>query len=339
MGIGVEPAAVYAIASDLESDLPAKALTNALRQLVLDGPDFALNTLGGSLVTAALNVKCKMSGKGILPDESSFDEKCLAKLGRHISARRFFWGFVTGREGRPVVRLHFWQEGRGDRVATLPYDDSARERVAARLYAKLVTPERVGDLAVVGPAEGELVVDGRAEGTYAPGTELTLIAGEHNLEVRQGPRVVARAHARVVAGAQAAVTLEAVAAPAVAAPLAPVNEPPRVTIRPKPSAWPWVLGGATAAGLAGAGAFWALRAGEASDLSKACADKRCPERDAGAVDRGRTWTALSAASLGVGVAAGAGLAAYLVTSRRSPPLAGALVPLPGGAAAALSGSF
>jgi hypothetical protein len=339
MGPGAEPAAVFDLASDLESDLPAKTLTNALRQLVLDGPDYALNSLGAPLVVTAADLKCKLGGPGgILPDERAFDDACLKKLGRHLGVRRFFWGFVTTRGGATVVRLHLWQAGEPDRVATLPYDEATRERVAARLYAKLVKPDQVGDLAVAGDVSGELFVGDRPGGPYAPGVELTLPAGEHVVEVRQGPRVVARARALVVVGRRAEARLEPVATPTPPPP-GHVHEPPPITVRPKASAWPWVLGSVGVAGLAGSGAFYLLRSDARDDLRLACPENICPEARRSAVRRADLYGTISVASLGVGLAASAGLVTYLLMAKREPKIVGGAVPIAGGWALSLEGRF
>jgi hypothetical protein len=341
MGAGVDAVGVMSLEADRPSDFAAKTLTNALRQTVLDEPEYTLNDSNASLLLLATEFKCPMGTSGReLPDERVFDDACLRKVGKFIGVSRLFWGYVTaGAGGGTVVRLHFWQRGQRERVATLPYEVTARDRIAARLYRKLVTPEKVGDVTLSGAAQGELVVDGRAQGSYAPGVELTLFAGEHAIEVRQGLRVVARASARVAAEARAEVQLKPVAEPVAAPPSRLPTEPPPVVIRPRPSAWPWVLGGTAVAGLAGAGVFWTLRQSERSDLAGACFDKRCPEREGDAVERGRTLTTLSAISLGVGVAAGAGLTAYLLTPRRALPVTGAVAPLPGGGVMSLWGSF
>jgi hypothetical protein len=348
MGHGVDPVAVVSLVSDLEDDVASKGLTNALRQQVLDAPEYALWGENPSLFDTAHQARCRLDAPGgLVPDERVFDEACLRRMGKHLGVTRFLWGFVTAKGGPPVVRLHFWQQGQGDRAASLPYDPALRTRLAERLYRKLVTPEKVGDVTVSGAFQGELVVDGKSQGAYASGAELTLPAGEHDVEVRQGPRVVARGRARVAARASAGVTLEAVAASAVAGPTGPVNEPPRVTIRPQASAWPWVLGGTAAVGLAGAGTFWALRQGEASDLRRACAEPRCPPAQRDAVERGDRYGTLSVVSLSLGVVAGAGLAAYLLLATREPSgrptaaprLTGALYPLAGGGAATLVGRF
>ncbi|HEU4407886.1 MAG TPA: hypothetical protein VFS43_21675 [Polyangiaceae bacterium] len=339
MGHGVEPAVVFALASDLDSDLPAKAMTNALRQVVLDGPDFALNVLAGPLASEAREARCKLGGPGgLLPDERAFDPACLQRIGRRAGVGRFFWGFVRASEGRVVVRLHLWREGEGDRAAELPYDEGARDRVAARLYAKLVRPDKVGDLTVSGEASGELWVDGRAEGAYSPGLELTLPAGGHEIEVRQGPRVVARARAAVTPGGRAEAMLEPVAPPPSPPPVR-VADPPPVTIRPKASAWPWVLGGTAAAGFAGAGAFYLLRRSELGDLGDGCYGRACPLRQQGAVDRADRYGTFAAISLGVGLAAGAGLATYALTVKRRPRVVGGAAPLAGGFVFGVGGAF
>ncbi|HEU4407808.1 MAG TPA: hypothetical protein VFS43_21265 [Polyangiaceae bacterium] len=271
MGVGVEAVSVLSLEADRSSDLAAKTLTNALRQTVLDEPEYTLDDENPSLILMARELKCPMGRSGgELPDERVLDDACLRKAGKFLGVSRFFWGYVTaGAGGAAVVWLHFWQRGQPDRVATLPYDAAARDRIAARLYRTLVTPEKVGDVALSGAAQGDLVVDGRGQGAYAPGVELTLSAGEHALKVRQGPRVVARANVRVESRGRAEARLEPVAEPA-----------------PSPA---------------------------------------------------RT---LSAVSLGVGLVAGASLAAYLLAPRRgAAPIAGAVVPLAGGAVAGVAGSF
>jgi hypothetical protein len=340
-GPGAEPAAVFPLASDLDSDLPAKAITNELSRLVLDGPDFALNTLGSPLLSAAKEARCKLGGgSGLLPDESTFDRPCLARLGRRVGAAQFFWGFVRAdSRGRPVVRLHLFREGAGDRVAELIYDEDARGRVAARLYAKLVRPGEVGDVTLSGDASGELAVDGRPEGPYAPGIELTLSTGDHQFEVRQGQRVVARGRALVMQGGRVEARLEPVAAP-VPAPLAPFVDPPRVTVRPRASAWPWVLGGTAIVGLAGTGAFWALRGAAKGDAEGPCSGAVCPPRARADIERADRYGVLAGVSLGVGLAAGAGLTAYVLTAKREPRVVGGVAPVAGGGAAlSVWGSF
>jgi hypothetical protein len=344
MGVGVEAISVLSLDADRSNDLAAKTLTNALRQTVLDEPEYTLDDENPSLILMARDLKCPMGNSGgALPDERVFDDACLRKVSKFLGVARFFWGYVTaGAGGGAVARLHFWQRGQPDRVASLPYDAAARDRIAVRLYRKLVTPEKVGDVALTGAPPGELVVDGRAQGSYAPGVELTLTAGEHAIEVRQGLRVVARASARIAVGARAEVQLKAVDEPVATPPSRLPTEPPPVVIRRKASAWPWVLGGAAAAGFVGAGVSWSLRSAERADLERACRDHDCPPGQEGAADRIDRYRTLTAISLGVGVGftAGAGLAAYLLApGRRPPPVSGAIVPIAGGMAASVAGSF
>jgi hypothetical protein len=348
MGAGVEAIGVLSLESDRDSDFAAKTLTNALRQVVLDAPEYTLRDENVSLLLTALELKCPLGGGGMLPDEGAFDEACLRKVSKALGLRRFFWGYVTAGAGGTRVRLHFWQQGQPERTATLPYEPAARDRLAERLYRKLVTPERVGDLAVAGSFEGELWVDGRSAGAFAPGAELTLTAGEHTIEVHKGPRVVARTRARVVVGERAGATLEAVA-PGPPAPPSKFNEPPPVTIRPKASAWPWVLGGVGGAGLASAGTFFLLWRGAQNDLEDACSPgKNCRDHKAD-IDRSRLYSTLSLVSLGVGLGASVGFS-FALRARRptttattsasaAPRLWGSVQPVGGGAAAFVTGSF
>ncbi|MCU0684517.1 MAG: hypothetical protein MUF34_20110 [Polyangiaceae bacterium] len=341
MGPGVEPVQVLGLDDDdTDLDTASKAMTNALRQRVLDAPEYTLGGQSPPAVSEARGAHCDIRPLRHATVEAYakvFDVPCLRRLAPYLGVKRFFWGFLVAEAGRPVVHLHFW-DGAVDRSASLPYEPGARDRIAERLYRKLVTPDTVGDVTISGTAEGELMVDDTAAGTYAPGLELTLSAGAHALEVRQGPRVVARGRAQVEARGRVTAQLEPVAQAALA-PVAPWTESPRVVVRPRASAWPWVLGGATAAGLAGAGVFWGLRAGERAELERACDGHRCPPGLEGAADRADRYRTWAGVSLGVGVAAGAGLGAYLLTRRAPPRVLGGVVPLAGGAAATVAGSF
>jgi hypothetical protein len=342
-GQGLGSAQVLGIEADAALEVVAKTMTNAVRQQVLDGPDFALNSAGVPLIATAGDAKCAI-GRIRRPmsqaNEAVFDAACLKRLGAHLGVKRFFWGLVYAEGGATFVRLHLWQEREGDRAATLRYDDAQRDRVAERLYRKLVTPDKVGDVTVSGQAEGELFVDGQSAGPYVAGVELTLPVGDRELEVRHGSRVMARGRASVTPGGHTDARLELITEPVPSPPPTGPVIPPPITVRPKASAWPWVLGSTAAAGLAGAGVFWSMRQGETRDLARACRETRCPAREDAAIDRANTWAALAGVSLGIGVAAGAGLAAYLLTPRRgSAPISGAVVPLAGGAAAGIVGSF
>jgi hypothetical protein len=342
MGAGVEPVTVLTLASEDELDFATKTFTNALRQRVLDAPEHTIGGESPMLYLVARDAKCSFKFTRWRPlDESDFGEACLRKIAKHLDVKRFFWGVVATEGGRPVVRLHLWQEGQPDRAASLPYDEAQRDRIAERLYRKLVTPDKVGDATVSGQAEGELFIDGKGAGPYVAGVELTLPVGDHELEVRQGSRAVARGRASITRGGRTEARLERVAEPAPSPPpTGPVISPP-ITAQPKASAWPWVLGGTAAAGLVGAGVLWSMRESEARDLAKACPEPRgCPSREGATIDRANAWAALAGVSFGVGVAAGAGLAAYLLTPRRgSAPISGAVVPLAGGAAVGIVGSF
>jgi hypothetical protein len=340
MGPGVEPARVLSLEADVELEVVAKTMTNALRQRVLDAPEFALNALSETLVGAAYAAKCpiaKLRKPVVASNDRVFDATCLKRMSARLETKRFFWGLVYVEGTTTFIRLHFWQDGQ-DSVATLPYDEAKRERVAERLYRKLVTPDKVGDVTVSGLAEGELFVDGRATGPYASGDELTLSVGDRELEVRQGPRVVARGRASVTPGSRTEARLEAVAAPE-PPPTQPFVIPPSIVVRPRASAWPWVLGSVSVAGFAGAGVFFALRQGVKSDLEKACFESDCLDDQRDDIRRGNLYSNLAAVSLGVGAAAGTGLVIYLLTPRKPPSVTGSVVPLAGGAAASLSGSF
>jgi hypothetical protein len=341
MGPGVEPVAVLLLEADPGQDLAAKTLTNALRQRVLDSAEYTLNGASPPLIATAYEVKCPLKGlKHPLTEatEKVFDAPCLRRVGAELGARRFFWGLVYAEGATSFVRLHFWQDGQLDRVTTLPYD-AQRDRLADRLYRKLVTPNAVGDVKLAGGPAGELFVDGQPAGAYVAGVELTLATGEHLLEVRDGPRVLARGRARIEPKGHSEAIMMPVAEAAPPLSQSPSHDPPPITVRPKASAWPWVLGGVGVAGLAGAGVFYALRSGELRDLERSCYGRACIPDQQGAVDRAGRYGTLSVASLGVGFAASAGLVTYLVMAKREPRVMGGFLPVAGGAAVSLGGRF
>jgi hypothetical protein len=339
MGAGVEPVTVLTLEAELEFDFAAKTFTNALREQVLDAPEYTIGGESPLLYLVAREAKCPLKiARGEPVGERAFDEPCLRKIAKHLSIKRFFWGFVAAKGGRPVVRLHLWQEGRPGRSASLPYNPDQRARVAERLYRKLVRPTAVGDLVLTGGPSGELFVDGKPAGAYVDGTELTLETGEHVLEVRDGPRVLSRGRTLILPGERSESRMTHVAPPEPPPPQPPYHDPPPITVRPKASAWPWVLGGAAAAGFVGAGTLFALRQGERSDLRATCAGVACPEVERDVVERADLYGTLSVVSLGVGLAAGAGLATYLMT-KRAPRVAGGVAPLAGGAAVSVGGWF
>lgn len=344
MGSGVEAAPVLAIEADLGNDVVAKTLTNAMRQRVLESKEFTLNGESPSLFATARDAKCplkRLARPMVAANDRAFDAPCLRRIGEQFRTKQFFWGFVYVEGPSTFVRLHVWQEGKGDRAATLPYDSVQPDRLADRLYKKLVTPTAVGDLALSGGGAGELFVDGHTLGAYAEGAELTLETGLHDLELRRGDRVLARVRTRVEPGGRSEAKLVQVLEPSPppTAPPAPNHGPTPVVVRPAPSAWPWVLGGASFAGLAGAGLFWAMRSSERTDLGAACAGRDCLEGQRDAVERADLYGTLSLVSFGASVAAGAGLATYFLTARRQPRVVGGVMPIASGAAVFVGGAF
>jgi hypothetical protein len=148
-----------------------------------------------------------------------------------------------------------------------------------------------------------------------------VLAGAVRLEARRGGTVVAAGTATVAAEGAVALRLVPVVAPPAAPGTAAVthNPPPVETAR---GAWKRPAGfvalGIGAAGVLGAGAFFALRRGEESDLDRLCRSRGyCPGEGQATIDRSTRWGALSLVSFGVG-AAGIGVGAFLLlTAPRS----------------------
>jgi hypothetical protein len=341
---------VLEIEADSRHETDAQTLTNELRQAVLDAPEHALHSSNPALLILAGRVHCELrSFDRFGPDsDRGIDAACQRRMAARLDVRRLLWGHLYEQNGALFAKVHLYREGASERVATVPYEPSVRARAARRLYAKLVTPERVGEVRVQGDASfagAELYAGGSALGPFTPGVELTLASGPLELEARREGRVLARAKGAVAAESVTEIRL-AFEPSTHLDPSAGFRDPPPVTVTPRPSALPWVFGGVGAAGFGGAAVFFALRRSEQNDLDQVCPENTCPTRRREAGDRAALYGTLSLASLGVGVA-GLGLAAYtLLRPTRATPAVGArsfvglVQPLEGGGFAAIAaGSF
>jgi hypothetical protein len=252
---------VLELGADFDDMAAAQALTNLLRLRVGDAGDFLLASDNTSFLLVAASVRCDTRGfrsPPLRPDaDASIDARCLRSVGAHLGSKRYFWGHLYH-----GVKLHLWRDERGDAVKALPYDETTRERLVERLYLHLVRPEEAADVKVSGPADagGELYVDGRGQGAYTSGLELTLRAGEHAFELRRENKAVARAKAAVVAGRSTEVRLETVARTDVA--IERPEPPPSFVIAPPSGMWKRPAGFAAlgvGAVLVGTGVFASLR--------------------------------------------------------------------------------
>lgn len=340
------PLAVLGLEAESAHDVAAQTLTNELRQAVVDSPGHSLYVSNPALLLAAGSTKCDLVpfGRRYGPEtDRGIDTGCQRSITTRLGIGQLLWGHLYEEGGVVRAKVHVFRDGKPGRVETLAYDASAPKRLARRFYLKLIEPESSGDVRLGGDAsfEGaELWVDGKAEGAYRPGLELTLPAGEHAFELRRESRVVARAKASVVVGKASEVRLVFVPRTDLD-PTAGFRDPPPVVVTPG-ATWRRTAGfvglGVGAVGLVGAGLFYALRQGEESDLEDRCrAQAAClPEARAG-IDRSERWEALSWASLGLGLA-GAGVGTFLlITAPKSSDRAAfglrvraGGVPLPGG---------
>jgi hypothetical protein len=245
VGKGV-PLPVLGLEGEEAHDVAAQTLTNELRQVVVESSGHALFLSNPALMLAAGGAKCDLApfGRRYGPDsDRGIDAGCQRSMAVRLGAKQMLWGHLYEEGNVLRVKMHLFREGSRERVETLSYDAAAPKRLARRLYLKLVTPEAVGDARLEGDAalEGsELWVDGKAEGPYAPGLELTLPAGEHSFELRRESRVVGRATSSVVAGKTTEVRLAFVPRTDLD-PAAGFRDPPPVTVTPG-SAWKWPAG-------------------------------------------------------------------------------------------------
>jgi hypothetical protein len=341
------PLAVLGLEAESAHDVAAQTLTNELRQAVVDSAGHSLYVSNPALLLAAGSAKCDLApfGRRYGPEtDRGIDTGCQRSIKTRLGIGQLLWGHLYEEGGTLRAKVHVFRDGRPGRVETLAYDASAPKRLAQRFYRKLIEPESSGDVRLTGDAsfEGtELWVDGKVEGTYKPGLELTLSTGEHAFELRRESRVVARAKAPVTTGKASEVRLAFVPRTDLD-PTAGLRDSPPVVVT---SGAPWkrtagfVGLGVGAAGLVGAGLFYALRQREENDLEERCrAQAACLPEARPSIDRSERWEALSWASLGLGLAS-AGVGTFLLfTAPKSSADRAAFglrvraggVPLPGG---------
>src|SRR5688572_22571307 len=97
MGENVEAVRVLSFDTDAEIEVVSKTMTNVLRQRVVDGTEFALDSTSAPLVATAYDAKCALKGlkrPTVQANELAFDDACLKRIGARIGVRRFFWGLI-----------------------------------------------------------------------------------------------------------------------------------------------------------------------------------------------------------------------------------------------------
>jgi hypothetical protein len=346
---------VLELGADFDDMAVAQAMTSLLKLQVGDGGDFSLASDGPNLLVIAPAVRCdtrRFLSPPFAPDaDRDINGRCLRSLGAHLGAKNYFWGFVYHGGGERLgVKLHLWTADRGDRSKALMIDGGGRERLAARLYEHLVHPERAADVRLGGTEVGvsgdgaELFVDGRPAGRYGEGDEVTVRAGEHEFELQREGKAVARAKAAVAAGRANEVRLEKVGAAGGGVDAA---RPAAASVE-RASDWRRGAGfialGVGAAGLAGAGVFFALRQNENGRYEELCERRSsCSDEGEAALDRSRRWGTFSLVSLAAGVAS-VGVGTYFLLTTAPGPKRGATTarvrfgaaPLAGGAFTSLT---
>lgn len=125
-------------------------------------------------------------------------------------------------------------------------------------------------------------------------------------------------------------------------PLDLATQPPAVAAESPPPAssatarpWPWVVGAVGIGALAGGGVMYVLRAGAIDELEAACGSGHsdCPASKRPVYDRGRTYTWVGDALVGVGVAAvGTSIVLFALGAPRAPDGSASVRFVVGGAA-------
>jgi hypothetical protein len=261
---------VIELASDFDHRAQAQALSGLLRLRLSDG-GLVVASENPSLVQAASPLRsCDLKGfdPSVLRENADrgVDSRCQRAMAARLGTKRVVWGHLyTAQDGTLWAKVHLWQEGGAERVKALPYDAAGRERLAERLYLHLARPEEAADVRLTAPPEasgGELLVDGKALGAFAPGLELTVKAGEHAFEVRRDGKALAEAKAMAKAGTTTELALAAVFRPRTDIPIEFPDPPPHVVPPPAGGGWKrpaGFVGLGLGAALLGAGVVSSLR--------------------------------------------------------------------------------
>lgn len=293
MGPSTEALTTLPLEAGIDDDWAAKMMTLAIRQAVLRSDEYTTNDITKPFALLRLEAKCSVNDPKRPLNETSdlmVDQSCLQRIGKRLGVKSFLWGYVY-HEGnaRPRVKVHLWRGSDPDRGLALPFDTQSVERMAERFYRKLVIPERSTDVRLLStkPIDGDLFVDGQPRGPYESELELTLLPGDHTVEVRREGKTVATTTARITPGPPRQLTLEP--AEVSTAPFVPPPRPrphvevPPTTSGPTRATWGWVALGVGAASL-GAGVFSSLRVKALSDDFESDAPSLAYRRGAGAGD-------------------------------------------------------
>ncbi|WP_437282033.1 hypothetical protein WME90_16170 [Sorangium sp. So ce375] len=213
------------------------------------------------------------------------------------------------------------------RIAAAAADGDPRANdVSAHVGARIDDLEaRIPKLAIrrgEGALTATILLDGAALGASEMSADIPVDPGPHVISARIGDREVAREI--VTLEERDAKTVEITiadppAAPQPASPLpggAKAEAPPTGAPAPRPSKVPGlvVLGAGIASGAVG-GVFLGLRAGTLSDLDARCGgDRSCPPSARPVAERGRLYTGVAEAAIGLGVAGVAAGITLLVLS-------------------------
>ncbi|WP_437338358.1 hypothetical protein [Sorangium sp. So ce394] len=321
----------------------------------------AAAALGAALVAAPparAQTKEELAAARVLFQEGvalSAANNCAAALARFqavASVRRtpqvlFNIAECEARLGKLVSAL-----GNYRMAAAAAAGDPRANDVTANVGARIEDLEaRVPRLAIrrgAGALTATILLDGTALGAAEMSGDIPVDPGPHVVAARIGGREVVRETVTLEEGHAKTVEISIAEPPAAAAPTAgapPPGAPAATESRAPPAAGQpskvpglVALGAGIALGAAG-GVFLGLRAGTLSDLDALCGgDRSCPPSARPTADRGRLYTGVAEAAIGLGVASVAAGIVLLATSSggAAEPAAGAAAEPDSSAAAARS---
>jgi hypothetical protein len=220
------------------------------------------------------------------------------KMTPHV---QFNIALCEERLGKLVAALGHYQLAMEDAEAAAITEVSEPARAAIDALEKRVPTLRV--LRGSGAEQANIVLDGTSLGDAALGQKLRRDPGLHSVRAEIEGRVVfdqrfklAEAeHKEIVVTVSASGPKKTVVTPP------PVSKPSRSTGSSRRTLG-YVIGGAGVLSLAAAGVFLVLRQDAIADLDDRCDGLRCPPDSQATIDRGRLYTGLAEAGIGLGVA-------------------------------------
>lgn len=301
--------------------------------LATSAPLFSVQAAEPSAVE--LEAARKLFEDGVRQEEAGDWSAALATFRKVASVRSspavlFHLGLCLEKTGKLVeARSQFLAAGR--EAGTKPDSKAIAER--ANTHADALR-KRIPSVILKPPSQNltlAVTIDGQSIASALIGVEIPLDPGPHRIEARAaGYRVLTRdieLEERAVEHVQLTMIRAGNGA----------DDPAPPSTRTRFGVLPWIVTGVAVAGLASAGVFYGLSAGEASRLESACPTATaCSESERDSYDRGRSYTTAGNVLLLVGTVAGVSAITLFVLNREASPATATVSASPRGISFALT---